>query len=106
MFRSGAPGEGDLVQGARAELLRRARHGAAAERAIELDRRLVVGQRPDHQALEPALRKIAAGGGEKTAPEAQPLKLRPQVDLVDLAVIKQAARPVASVIGVAGNAVA
>ena len=50
------PGEGDLIERLGAEPLGGARDRAAAERAIEFHRRLVVGQRPHHQALQPALR--------------------------------------------------
>ena len=56
---SALPGVGDLIERLGAEPLRRARDRAAAERAVEFDRRLVVGQRPDHEALQPALREIA-----------------------------------------------
>ena len=73
---------------------------------VELDRRIVVRQRPDHQALQPALREIAARRGEQAAAEAEPLILRAQIELVDLAVIEQAARTVAAVVGVAGDLVA
>src|SRR6185369_13608294 len=67
------PGEGDLVERLRPELFRRAGHHAAAQRAIEFGRRLVVGQRPDHHALEAALHEVAARGVEQAAAEAQPL---------------------------------
>src|SRR5262245_33183159 len=97
---SGAPGEGDFVQSLNAELLRRARDRTAPQRLVEVDRRLVVGERPHHQALQAALRQVAARRGEETAAEAQPLELRPQVNLVDLAVIEQAARAIPPVVGV------
>src|SRR5437870_5683363 len=48
------PAEGDLIETLRPELFRRARDRAAAERAVEADRRLVVGQRPDDEAFQPA----------------------------------------------------
>ena len=67
---------------------------------------VVVGKRPHHQALQAALDQILARGGEQAAAEAQSLEFGPQIKLVDLAVVEQAARAVASVIGVAGNAVA
>src|SRR5262249_55494364 len=104
--RSGPPGEGHLVEGAAAELFRRAGHRAAPQRAVELDRRVVVRQSPNDQAFQTALGEVAAGRGKKTAAEAKPLNLRPQVDLVNLAVVEQAARPIASVIGIASDAVA
>src|SRR5690606_40722437 len=100
------PGVGDLVERLRPEPLRRARDRAAAERAIEFNGRLVVGQRPDHHALQAALPEILARGIEQAAAETQTLKLGPQVKLVDLAVIEKAAGAVASVIGVAGNLLA
>ena len=46
------PAERDLIEALGAEALRRARDRSAAERPVELDRRIVVGQRPDHQALQ------------------------------------------------------
>src|SRR3954471_17596233 len=64
------PGERDLVERLGPELLRGARHHAAAERAIELRRRIVVGEGPDHHALQPALDEIASGGGEEAAAKA------------------------------------
>src|SRR5262249_53980109 len=67
-----APGEGDLVERPDAELLGGASHRAAPQRAVELDRRLVVRQCPHDQALEPALREVAARGGEQAAAEPQP----------------------------------
>ena len=100
------PGVGDLIERLGAELLRRARDRAAAERAIEFHRRLVVGQRPDHEALQAALHQILARGGEQSAAEAEPLEFRTQIKLVDFAVIEQAARAVAAVIGVAGDRLA
>ena len=78
----------------------------AAQRAVEFHRRLVVRQRPHHQALQPALREVAPRRGEQAAAEAEPLILRPQIELVDLAVVEQAARAVAAVVGVARDLVA
>src|SRR6195952_6120681 len=85
------PGEGDLVERLRPELLRGARHHAAAEGAVKLRGRIVVGQGPDHHALEPALQQVAPCSGEQPAPEAEALEFRPQVELVDLALEVQAA---------------
>ena len=59
---SALPGEGDLIEHLGAEPLRGARDRAAAERAIEFDRRFVVGQRPHHHALQSALRHVLARG--------------------------------------------
>ena len=100
------PGVGDLVERLGAEALRGAGDRAAAERAIEFHRRLVIGQRPHHQALQAALHEVLARGGEQATAEAQPLELGTQIKLVDFAVIEQAARPVAPVVGVAGNLLA
>ena len=72
----------------------------------ELDRGLVVRQRPDHEALQAALREVAARRREQLAAEAQPLEFRPQVKLVDLAVVVEAARAVAAVVGVARDRIA
>src|SRR5262249_15444393 len=60
----------------------------------------------DHEALHAALHEIAPRSGEQPPAETQPLKLGAQVELVDLAVIVQAARPVAAVVGVARDGVA
>ena len=105
-FRSAVPGVGNLVETAFAEPLRGAGHGLAAECAIELHRRIVVGQRPDHQALQAALAEVAARRGEQAAAEAEALILGAQIKLVDLAVVEQAARAVAAVVGVARDLVA
>ena len=91
---SAIPAEGDLVENARAEFFRRTGHGLAAKRAIKLDGGVVFRQRPDDQRFQPALRQVAARGREQAAAEAEPLEFRPQIKLVDLAVIMQAARAV------------
>src|SRR5262245_40490940 len=72
--RSAGPGEGDLVEGAGAESFGGAGHRLAAERPIEADGRLVVRERPDHQALQPALHQVAPRGGEQLAAEAEDLE--------------------------------
>src|SRR5882762_1298883 len=95
--RSIGPGEGDLVERLGPEFLRRARDHTAAERAVELRRGIVVGERPDHHALQAALQQVAPCGGEQPAAEAETLKFRPQIKLVDLAFEVQAARTVAAV---------
>ena len=95
------PGEGHLIEALFAETLRGAGDRLAAERLVELHRRIVVGQRPDHEALQSALGEVAARRGEQPAAEAQALVLRAQIELVDLAVVEQAARAVAAVVGVA-----
>src|SRR5207247_8748904 len=82
---SGLPGERHLVERLVAEALGGTRNRAAAERAIELDGRIVVGQRPDHQAAQAALGEIAPGRGEQPAAEAQALEFRPQVAFIALA---------------------
>src|SRR6266516_2679535 len=104
--RSAGPGEGDFVEGAGAEPFGGAGHRLAAERPIEADGRLVVRERPDHQALQPALHQVAPRRGEQLAAEAEALEFRPQVELVDFAVVIQAARAVAPVIGITGHAFA
>src|SRR5262245_27684526 len=103
---SARPGEGDLVEGAGAEPFGGPGHRLAAERAIEADGRLVVRQRPDHQALQPALHQVAPRRGEQLAAEAETLEFRPQVELVDLAVVVQDARAIAPVVGITGHAFA
>src|ERR1700738_1079038 len=74
------PGESDLVERLGPEFLRGARDHAAAERAIELRRRIVVGQSPDHHALQPALHEVAPCGGEEPSAEAETLEFRPQIE--------------------------
>src|SRR5947207_733940 len=105
-FASAGPGESDLVERLRPELLRGAGHHPAAERTVEFRRRVVVGERPDHHALQPALHQIAPGRGEEAAAEAEALEFRPQIELVNLALEMQAAGAVAAVVGVAGDLVA
>src|SRR3954469_11081819 len=100
VYRSVGPGEGDLVERLRPELLRGAGDHAAAECAVEFGGGLVVGERPDHHALQPALHEIAARGIEQAAAEAEPLEFRPQIEFVDLAFEMQAAGAVTAVIGV------
>src|ERR1043165_7081111 len=100
------PPERDLIETLGPEAFRRARHRAAAERLVETDRRVVVGERPDHQALQSALRQIAPRRREQPPAETQPLKFRAEIELVDLAVVEQAARAVAAVVGVARDAIA
>src|SRR5439155_23806066 len=82
------------------EALRGARHRAAPERAIELDRRIVVRERPYHQAAQAALGEVAPRRGEQPAPESEPLEFRTQIEFIDLAVVAQAARAIAAVVGV------
>src|SRR6478672_11920216 len=100
------PGEGNLVERFGPELLRGARHHAAAKRAIELGRQIIVGKRPDYHALQAALRQIASRGIEQAAAEAEALEFRAQIKLVDLAFEVQAAGAVAAVIGIARDLVA
>ena len=103
---SAIPAEGHLVENSSAEFLRRAGDRLAAERAIKLHGGVVLRQCPHDQGFESALREIAARRGEQPAAKAQALEFGPQIQLVDLAVIMQAARPIASVIGIAGDFVA
>src|ERR1700738_4714636 len=93
-FKSAAlvlPAERDFIQALGAEFFRRARDRTAAERAVEADRRSVIGERPDDEAFQPALRKVAPRRREQAAAKAEPLKFRTEVKLVDLAVVEQAA---------------
>src|ERR1051325_1436245 len=70
------PAERDLIETLLPEALRGACDRAAAERLVECDGGLVVGERPDHQALEAALRQIAPRRGEQSPPETEPLEFR------------------------------
>src|SRR5690348_541215 len=100
------PGVGDLVEGLGAEAFRGTRDRAAAERTIEFHRRLVVRERPHDEAFQPALHEILARGGEQPASKAETLIFGPQIEFVDFAVVEQAARAIATVIGIAGNVLA
>jgi len=100
------PAERHLIEALGAEALRGARDRAAAERLVEADRRLIVGQRPDHQAFEPALRKIAPRRRKQPSPEAKPLEFRAEIKLVDLAIVEQTARAIAPVVRVTRDAIA
>src|SRR5262249_49119403 len=104
--RSIGPGEGDLVERFRPDLLGGARDHAPAEGAIEFGGRLVVGERPNHHALQPALSEVALGGGEQAAAKTEPLEFRPQIELVNLALEMQAACTVTAVISIARDLVA
>ena len=104
--RSAIPAERDLIEHAGAEFFGTARHRLAAERAVEFDRVFVFRQRPDDQRFQRALRQVAPRRGEQAAAEAEALEFRPQIELVDFAVIIEAARAVAAVIGVARDLVA
>jgi hypothetical protein len=106
MACSGWPGECDFIKRAGAEPFGRARHGAAAQRPIEFDGRVVVGQRPHHQAFETALAEVAPCCGEQTPAKAQSLEFGPQIELVNFSVVRQATGAVAPIIRVTGNPVA
>src|SRR6202158_4971799 len=67
---------------------------------------MIVRQGPDGEALDAALGEIAPRRREQPATEAEALEFRPEIKLVDFAVIGQAARPVPPVIGIARNGVA
>src|SRR5262249_55808265 len=64
------PGEGALIEGARAEAFERAGHRLAAERPVETYRLLVIRERPYDEALQPALRQVTPRRGEQLAAEA------------------------------------
>src|SRR5690606_25734946 len=97
---------GDLVERLRPEALGGSGDGTPAKRTVKLDRRLVVGQRPDHQTLQPALHQVLARSVEQAATEPEPLELGAQVKLVHLAFVEEAARTVAPVVRVAGDLLA
>src|ERR1700748_1509340 len=104
--RSIAPGVGHLVEHPGAEAFRGAGDRLAAERAVELERRGVVGQGPHYHALQAALAEVAAHRGEQLVAEAQALEFGAQIELVDLAVVIEAAGAVAAVIGIARDGLA
>src|SRR5580700_9711787 len=85
--RSRVPSVGDLVERLFAEFLARPGDRAAAEGTVEFYRRFVVRQRPHDEAANPALGEVAPRRREQPATEAEALEFRPQVKLVDLAVI-------------------
>src|SRR5204862_389744 len=98
--------ERDLIEALLPEAFGRTRHRPAAERLVETHRRVVVGERPHHEALQSALREVAPRRGEQPAAEAEPLKFRAEIKLVDLAVVEQAARAIASVVRIARDTIA
>src|SRR5438477_12093536 len=100
------PAERDLIEALLPEAFRGARDRAAAERLVERNRRLVIAERPDHQTFQSALREVAARRGEQPPAEAEALELRAEIELVDLAVVEQAAGAVAPVVGIARDAIA
>src|SRR5258708_3212275 len=100
------PAERHLIEALGPEALRGARDRAAAERLVERHRRIVVGQRPDHQGLQPALREIAPRRREQAPSESQSLEFGAEVELVDLAVVEQAARAVAPVVRITRDPIA
>ena len=63
-LNSAIPAESDFIEHAGAEFFRGTGDRLAAKRAIELDRGLVLRQRPYDQGFEPALKKIAAHRSE------------------------------------------
>src|SRR5439155_2215705 len=103
---SALPGEGHLVEHLAAEALGGTCDRLAANRAVELDRGSVIRQSPYYQAVQPALPKIAAYGGEQFAAEAKTLELGTQIELVDFAIIVEAAGAIAPVIGVSRHGLA
>src|SRR5262245_38799185 len=106
LSRSVLPGVGDLVQGLAAESLGGARDRAATQIAVEIDRGFVVGERPDHQAVHAALGEIAPCRLKQLAAKAETLKFGTQIELINLAVVIQAACAIATVVGVARHRVA
>src|SRR5258708_23056194 len=103
---STGPGESDLVERLGPEFFRAAGDHTATQRPIKLCRGIVVGERPDHHALQPTLQQVAPCRGEQPAAEAEPLKLGPQVKLIYLAFEVQAAGAVAAVVRIARDLVA
>src|SRR5215813_7645051 len=104
--RSALPGVGDFVQDLAAKPLGGACDCATAQVAIETDGVFIVGQRPDHEAAHPALAQIASRRLKQLAAKAETLKFGPEIKLINLAVVIQAAGAVASVVGVARDCVA
>src|SRR5262245_10668528 len=88
------PSERHLVERLGPKTLRGARHRLAAKPAVEAHRGFVVRQRPDHEAMQAALAEIAPRGRKQLAAEAKPLEFGPQIKLVDLAIIIEAARTI------------
>src|SRR5262249_44031190 len=73
--------------------------------AIETNRRGIIRQCPNHHALDAALRQVASCRRKQAAPEAETLKLRSQVELVDFSLVSQASRPVPAIVSIACNSI-
>src|SRR5690348_18125686 len=86
------PGEGDLVERFRPEPLRGASDHAAAKGAVKFGGGVVVRERPDHHATQAALAEVPLGGGEEAPAEAQTLKFRAQIELVDFTLDRKSTR--------------
>src|SRR5262249_32268020 len=84
----------DLGQCGVAEAFIGPRNLAAAGVAVKAAGAFVVGERPDHHGVESETAELPARGEEQARPEADPLILREEVDLVDLALLHEVARPV------------
>src|SRR5687768_15709370 len=97
------PDEGDLFQGLLVEYLDPFGGVAAAGPLVEGKCAAIVFERPDHHALQPGRGELFAGGGKQPAAEPDALIFRPQVELVDFALLREAAGAVAAQRGVAGN---
>ena len=69
---SAIPAEGDLVEHARAEFLRRAGDGLAAERAVELDGGVVFRQRPHDRDLSPLCARSRRAAVNSRRPKPRP----------------------------------
>ena len=98
--------ESDALPLLTAEGLVRASYHLAAEPAIEADRALVVGQRPDDESSVSVAFEILAGRLEHPPAETAALAGRRQIELEDLPAIAERGHAVAPVADVADDAVA
>src|SRR4051812_48532526 len=97
------PAEGDLLQRGVAEALDGRIDRLAAEAPVEAAGALIVGERPDDQALDVVAGEIAPDGIEQPPAEADALIFGAQVEFEDLALERQAGGAIAAIGRVAGD---
>src|SRR5215468_6146842 len=99
----GGPAKGDLRQRRVAELLDAGVHRMATEPTVEAAGALIVRQRPDHQRAHLVSGEIAPDRREQPPAEAQTLEFRTDVELENLAMVRQARSSIAPIGCIAGD---
>src|SRR5690606_27986451 len=89
-----------------AKALRAPSAGRAAHGAVERAGPLIVGQRPDGEALDAARRHVRPAGVEQFAAEPDALEMRAHIDFVDFALYLQHGRAVPAEAGIAHDLIA